>query len=191
MHEIVQKIIDRKRAGDGRTAVIIAAELRQRETKDDLVAELAARDAHQATDELRRQIREEHLRAQGSLDLGQMIPALIETQDGGFKLRDLATVAEVDWHMDAQVRFHARRHGIAVRSAERWIETKQERGFTPDEIIGEIRWGDMVCVICKHPLFDPDDPFVEWAHDRPVAALSGDDSGGLAHRRCNREEGAR
>jgi hypothetical protein len=191
MHEIVQKIIDRKQAGDGRAAVIIAAELRQRETKDDLIAELAARDAHQANDELRRQIREQHLNDAPTLDLGQLIPAMIETKDGDCKVRELATVAEVSWHMAAQVKFHARRHGVADRIAARWAEKLAESEWDEYELIGEIRWGDKVCVICKLPLFDPDDPFVEWAHDRPISGLSGDDSAGWAHRHCNREEGAR
>lgn len=192
MHDIIQKIIESKQAGDLRSTVIIAAELRRLETKDDLVAELAARDAHTANDEIRRMIREQHLTAQGTLDLGQLIPALIETKDGNFKPRDYASVVEVSWHMSNQTRYHARRHGIAERVEARWDETRKDRGWTDDELIGEIRWGDKVCIICKRPLFDPDhQDDVEWAHDRPVAALSGDDSAGLSHRSCNRGEGAR
>jgi len=191
MHDIVNRIIDSKRAGDTRPTVAIAADLRKREAKDDLIAELAARDAHLANDELRRQIREEHLQQQGTLELGQMIPALIETKTGDPKLRDLATVSEVTWHMAQQSKFHARRHGIADRIEARWLQTVQEREFSDGDVIGALRWGDKVCVICKRALFDPDDPGVDWAHDRPVAAMSGDDSAGWAHQHCNREEGAR
>lgn len=193
MHDIVAQVIASKQAGDLRPSVAIAADLRQQQTKDDLVAELANRDAHQVNEALRKAIREEHIRGELTLDLGQLLPSLIETKDGNFKPRDAASVGEVSWHMSNQVTYHATRYGIAQRIQERWLESIDQHDWTDDQIVGIIRWGDMVCSICHLTLFAMSNPArgIEWAHDRPVAAMSGDRRGGWAHGDCNRSEGAR